>query len=220
MSPVDWRLWHDGYSDPDSAVSARLPVVQARIRDFLTSRPDDELQVLSLCAGKGLDLLGALSKHRGANRVKARLVELDPDLAAAARTRAAQDGLDRVEVIAGDASITDSFAGAVPADLVLACGVFGNLSDEDVERTVKAMPQLCARHGVVIWTRHTWSPDLNPRIRQWFSEAGFKELTFDSPGPDAYAVGMNELQASPRPLPRATRLFTFNAAARRSPLHF
>ncbi len=33
-----------------------------------------------------------------------------------------------VEVIAADASMTDAYVGAVPADLVLLCGVIGNIS--------------------------------------------------------------------------------------------
>ena len=46
------------------------------------------------------------------------------------------------------------------------------------------MPQLCARRASVIWTRHRRRPDLTPRIRAWFHEAGFVERTFESPAPD------------------------------------
>jgi hypothetical protein len=31
----------------------------------------------------------------------------------------------------------------------------------------------------VIWTRHRRPPDLTPRIRAWFTSAGFEELAFD-----------------------------------------
>ena len=209
MPATDWGAWHNSYADPDSILGERLRVIQMFIGDFLDSRPEGELAALSLCAGKGLDLLGVLSHHPSASRVKARLIELDSDLAAEARQTAARDGLRRVEVVVGDASRTDAFIGSVPADLVLACGVFGNLSDKDVERTVRVMPELCAERGVVIWTRHNWHPDLNPSIRRWFSEAGFIERGFVSPRPESYAVGMNELRASPQPLSAGTRLFTF-----------
>jgi hypothetical protein len=37
-------------------------------------------------------------------------------------------GLDGVHVVAGDASITDAHAGALPADLILLCGVFGSIT--------------------------------------------------------------------------------------------
>jgi hypothetical protein len=209
MPATDWGAWHNGYADRDSILGERLRVVQTFIMDFLDSRPEGELAILSLCAGKGLDLLGVLSHHPSASRVKARLIELDSDLAAEARRTATRNGLRRVEVVVGDASCTDAFVGAVPADLVLACGVFGNLSDEDVERTVRAMPELCAQRGVVLWTRHNWLPDLNPSICRWFTDAGFIERGFVSPRPESYAVGMNELRASPQRLSPGTRLFTF-----------
>lgn len=148
MSRMDWRLWHEGYSDPDSAVSARLPVVRGRIRDFLGSRPDDEFRVLSLCAGKGLDLLGALSEHQGAERVRARLIELDPDLATAARTRAAQDGLDRVEVALGDASITDVFAEPCQRISFWSAGCSGTFRT----KTLNALSKRCRSYAPnVVW---------------------------------------------------------------------
>jgi hypothetical protein len=68
--------------------------------------------------------------------------------------------------------------GAVPADLVLVCGVFGNISDDDVKTTVLALPTLCAHGGTVIWTRHRREPDLTGAIRTWFKEAGFVERAF------------------------------------------
>ena len=209
MTETDWAAWHEGYADSSTVLADRLGVVQRFVREFLDSRTAGEQEVLSLCAGKGFDLLGVLSGHPRAESVKARLVEIDPDLAAAARQLAARAGLSGVEVAVGDASCTDAFVGAVPADLVLVCGVFGNVSDGDVEAVVRAMPELCAEDGVVIWTRHTWPPDLNPRIRGWFAEAGFSERGFSSPGARSYAVGMNQLLARPQPFIANKRLFTF-----------
>ncbi len=37
-------------------------------------------------------------------------------------------GLDQVQVVTADASLTDHYRNMVPADIVLACGVFGNIS--------------------------------------------------------------------------------------------
>lgn len=45
--------------------------------------------------------------------------------------------------------------GVVPADLLPLCGIFGNIIDDDVERTVRAVPSLLAAGGTVIWTRST-----------------------------------------------------------------
>ena len=54
----------------------------------------------------------------------------------------------------GDAGTTAAFAGAVPVDVLLLGGIFGNVKDDDVERTVRAVPSLLADNGTVLWTRH------------------------------------------------------------------
>lgn len=206
---TDWAAWHEAYDDPSSARAARLGVVQDAIRDLLDSWPPGECRVLSLCAGTGRDLLGVLARHPAKHQVRGRLIELDSDLAATAREGAAAAGLERLEVVAADAGSTDSYFGALPADLVLACGVFGNISDTDVEATVRAMRSLCAEGGTVIWTRHRRHPDLTPAIRRWFAEAGFIEQAFTSPGIDAFAVGVQRLTEPPLPLAAPQQLFTF-----------
>ena len=96
-------------------------------------------------------------------------------MAARARAAAAAAGLGAVEVREGDAATSDVYAGWAPADLVLLCGVLGNLTDGDVESTVRAMPGLCAAGGVVVWTGHRKPPDLTPAVREWFAAAGFVE---------------------------------------------
>jgi hypothetical protein len=184
-------------------------VVQGFIRDFLDGRSDRESRVVSLCAGKGLDLLGVLSSHPAKQLVTGRLVELNSDLAAAAREVAETAGLNNLEVVVADAGLTDSYVGAVPADLVIACGVFGNISDRDVEATVRAMPSLCSQGGTVIWTRHRYAPDLTPAIRRWFAEAGFAEQAFTSPGVDSFAVGVHRLDEPGVTLSVGRQLFTF-----------
>ncbi len=73
------------------------------------------------------------------------LVEIDPELAERGRA-ALWSGLD---YLVGDAARTDNYRGAVPADLVLACGIFGNISDDDIAATVRAMPTFLAAGGTV-----------------------------------------------------------------------
>ncbi len=118
--------------------------------------------MLSLRAGRGHDLIGALSGYAHADMVRARLVERDPrNVRALARSaRTARLELDIVE---GDAADPKRYDGAVPADLVLLCGVLGNISDDDVHATVRALPQLCQTGGTVVWTRSRRPPDLTPR---------------------------------------------------------
>jgi len=190
-------------------VAVRLGVVQGFIRDFLDSRSSLDSRVVSLCAGKGLDLLGVLLSHPAKGHVTARLVELDAELASVARDVARESGLTNIDVAVADAGVTDSYVGAVPADLVLACGVLGNISDNDVEATVRAMPSFCVRGGTVIWTRQRNEPDLTPAIRRWFSAVGFAERAFTSPGVGSFAVGVHTLEGPGRALTVGQQLFTF-----------
>ena len=155
---MDWDGWHDDYDRPGSSLARRLQAVQLQISAVLDSARPGPLQVISLCAGQGRDLLGVLADHPRRDDVRARLVELDARIAAVAETRARAAGLDRVEIVTGDASITDHYRGMTPADLVLVCGVFGNITDEDIERTVGTCCQLCKTGGTVIWTRQRSAP--------------------------------------------------------------
>jgi hypothetical protein len=209
MASTDWLDWHGRYDDPHTALPERLTVVQGFIREVLDGRPGGDMRIVSACAGQGRDLLPVLADHPGRERVHARLIELDPRNAEFARAFARSADLDRVEVVTADASETNAYLGAVPADLVLMCGVFGNVSDEDVERTVRLLPGFCAPEARVVWTRGRRLPDLTPAIRRWFGEAGFEERAFESPGLDSYSVGMHQLIGEPAPLQSDRRLFTF-----------
>lgn len=206
---TDWVDWHGPYADPESPLSRRLAVVQRHIRASLSGCVSAVPRVISLCAGDGRDLLDVLAEERGPRDVRARLIELDPGLAASARARAAAAQLDSVEVICDDAAMTDLYVDAVPAELVLVCGVFGNIGDADVQRTIAGLPRLCANAATVVWTRHRRAPDLTPKIRDWFAAAGFQERAFDSPGPNAWSVGAHVFHGDPEPLVLGTRLFTF-----------
>jgi hypothetical protein len=208
---MDWHAWHADYEDPDSALSRRLAIVQRHIRAFLDSFGGSPVRVVSMCAGEARDLLGAVSAVDRRD-LTGRLVELDPDLAAAARRGIVDLGLHDVEVVVGDAGHSSVYADEVPADLVLECGVFGNISDADVERTVRATPQLCAAGAIVIWTRSRREPDLTPQVRRWFVDSGFEELSFE-PVPDyESSVGVMVYRGDPLPLVRQ-QLFVFNRTA-------
>lgn len=190
-------------------MAGRLGAVQDRIRETLDRHPAGPVRVISACAGDGRDLLGALVGHPRANDVRARLVEVDPELVAAGRARAREEGLLGVEFWLGDASISTAYAGAVPADIVLLCGIFGNISDADVRGTIHHLPELCARDATVIWTRGRFEPDLTPAIRAWFVESGFAELSFMTIPGSTKSVGADRLVGVPQQFRRDVKLFTF-----------
>ncbi len=217
MTDSHWVRWHDSYADPTSSLSRRLLRVQHRVKQALDDQPDGDIAVLSLCAGDGRDLLQPLSRHPRRTDVRAVLVELDPANAERARRAVATEGLERVEVRQVDAAVPAHYRDVAPADLLLACGIFGNISDDDVRRTVAALPHLLRsptadrRGGHVLWTRHRRDPDLTPMIRGWFAECGFRELGFDTEPGYRYAVGHHQLHAGspPRADHPAGPLFTF-----------
>ena len=184
--PIDWQDWHTGY-DSESPLRRRLEIVQRHITGVLETFSASPLRVVSMCAGEGRDLLGALDGHERRD-VTGRLVELDPELAARARAHAAALGLVNLDVRVDDAGHTGAYANAVPADLVLACGVFGNISDADIEATLRALPTFAAPGATVIWTRHRREPDLTVNIRRWLEEAGFENTSYD-PVPDSDTLG-------------------------------
>lgn len=101
----------------------------------------------------------------------------------------------QVEVRQADAAQSDVYAHAVPTDLVLLCGIFGNVSDADVRATIEAAPELCAPGAEVVWTRHRHDPDLTPSIRGWFADAGFEEVAFVAPEGEHWSVGIHRLVA-------------------------
>lgn len=204
---MDWRAWHEEYADPDSALGRRVVVVQELIRAALDRAAPGPIAAVSVCAGQGHDLIGALAEHPRREDVTALLVEVDEHNVAIARQAAGAADLERVESIAADASFTDAYVGAVPADLILLCGVFGNISADDIANTISHLPALCAPRATVIWTRHRHPPDLTPYIRETFDRTGFDELTFEHSPP--FGVGSNRLCASSQPLQTGVRLFEF-----------
>ncbi|MFI7612318.1 class I SAM-dependent methyltransferase [Nonomuraea terrae] len=201
MTRIDWVSWHDHYDEPGSSLERRLRAVRRWIGVALDEGASD---VVSLCAGQGRDLLPVLAAHPRRGQVRARLVELDARNVA----EAGRNAPEGVEVVCGDAAMTDAYAGAVPADLVLACGVFGNITDDDVRRTVATLPQLCAPGATVIWTRGRHEPDLVPVISGWFEDEGFEQVAQEG-AEYGYGIGVHRYAGPPVPLEPGVRMFSF-----------
>jgi hypothetical protein len=205
----DWHAWHDDYEDAGSDLSRRLAVVQDEIRKVLpVSEPAEAFKVVSICAGQAHDITGVLADYAHAARIKVRLVERNPDNVTQIRRRAAAASQD-LDVVEGDAADTNLYDGVVPADLVLAVGIFGNVSDADVLTTIRALPQFTRPGGTVLWSRGRHiDPDITPQIRSTFSDAGFTETAFHAPDGVRFQIGANRYDGPAVPLERA-HLFTF-----------
>lgn len=202
-------MWHARY-DEDGTLRRRLEIVQRHIRRVLDEHTRSPLRVISMCAGQGRDLLGALDAHPRRDIVGC-LVELNPELAADAQQHVDALGLAQLCVVVGDAGEAWVYRPFAPADLVLECGLLGNISDADVERTLRASAALCAPGATLIWTRHRRPPDLTVAIRDWLAAAGFENLDFEAvDDPERQgAVGVARFIGPPRAL-IDEHLFTFS----------
>jgi hypothetical protein len=155
-----------------------------------------------------------LPAHPRRDDVSALLIEADAQNADLAIQGAARAGLDGVQVRQADAGVVASFADALPADVLLLCGIFGNVSAVDIRRTVDATASLCADGATVIWTRHRRPPDLTGQMRDWFAANGFDEVAFDAlRTPALIGVGAHRLaRRSPGTAGYLEqRLFTFGS---------
>ena len=206
----DYIEWHRDYDDPQSSLAQRLRVVQQRLGEQLTAARAGKLQLISMCAGQGRDVIPVLQRHPRGKEVAAALLELDPHNVARASQDAVSAGLHQIDVIEVDASTSDPYGRYVPADILLACGIFGNISDADLEGTVRNLSMLCAPGAAVIWTRHWKQPEVISRIRNWFSESGFEDLGFDAlENERKMGIGVARLRATPQPFRSGYRFFTF-----------
>lgn len=210
----DWHAWHEEYADPASSLSRRLEVVQTQLRAVLSDAAEP-LRLVSICSGDGRDTLPVLAET--AVDVDATLIELDSELAESAREAARDLGLDQVDVRTADAGTTGSYRDAVPAEVVMACGVFGNITDDDIAVTVARLPSLMAPGGHVIWTRGCRVPedptgfdgDPSDYVRGLLHIVGFEEVAFVRPHDASFRVGVHRWPGPAATFEDDVRMFRF-----------
>lgn len=212
----DWLEWHRHYDTPNSSIALRLAVVQRDLRRALAEAPRGEdgiINLISMCAGEGRDVLPVLAEQDGGRGVKAILVEFDAIMSQRARTAAADLGLSGVEVKTADAGTTDTYRDLPPAQVLTVCSVFGNIPEADMRRTVATLPALLAPDGIVIWTRAgRTGHDPSLEVRRVFLNHGFAEMSYTSTTDDTFRIGMYRLTDRPADarLPQqGTRMFAF-----------
>ena len=212
MDPLrDYVTWHQDYADPSSGLSWRLQVVRGYLAAALEARPGP-VRLLSLCSGDGRDVLGVLAGRPDAARVRAVLVELHPVIADDGRMAAQAAGLaEQVEVRTADAARPAGYADAYPADVVLLVGIFGNISIEDLWRTIDSAAALCRPGAAGLWSRGRQFDHRNGEVRARFTARGFTELAYDEHPDDdrGPALGLLRYDGPPRQLDAEATLFTF-----------
>jgi hypothetical protein len=205
VTTTDWYAWHASYDELTSPQTRRLAVVQDKIREFLDAQLAGPARVVSLAAGQSRDLLPVLIEHPRGAEVQARLVELDHRNVEFAEGAALSAGLAGLDFVTGDAGLIDTFAGAVPAQLVLACGLFELLGPAGVGTTIAVLAQLCAPQGIVIWTDEPTDAAHLALRRQQFDDAGFVQvnLVIDAD----FVVAVERLAGAMAEFVPGTRLF-------------
>src|SRR5690606_31482155 len=124
-------------------------------------------------------VISVLSEHPRSRDVDATVVELDEVLAGRARQAARSAGVE-LDVRCADAGDPGSLADRLPVEVLLLCGIFGNVEPEGVRAMVPRVPSMVVAGGFVIWTRGGHDGEGDPRadVRRWFADAGMPEVSF------------------------------------------
>lgn len=210
--PKDWYEWHDLYNT-EPKLQQRLEIVQEYIADSLNASPSGVIRIVSVCAGDGRDLLGTLKNHPRRNDVHARLVEINSNLVERGRATIESLGLSKqIELINGDATIAANYVGAVPADIVIVCGVFGNLAEEaELNRLLDNLSFLSKQGAFVIWTRgHSQGIPHSDTVRKFFRASGFEEVNFKLTATGDMGVGIHRYLGENLAVPKEQQLFVFS----------
>lgn len=207
MEYTDWYKWHQIYDSPNTSIRERLTVIGRHLHQVLDHAAPSP-RIISVCAGQGREVLPAVAAHPRSASVEAHLLENDPRNAGHAKAEAARLGLSGVRVHVVDAGLCASYAVLGRAHCIMLAGVFSNIRDDDVRRTIAWLPCMAVPGGVVIWTHHGGADGLT-RIHRWFDEARYQPIALNRL-PDATVVGGHRFQKKmPRSAYIHSRLFTF-----------
>lgn len=207
LTQEGWYQWHAPYDDLLSEHSDRLEVVQHLLVGVLDDAPAGPLRAVSVCSGQARDLLPILISHPRGAETSATMLELDPLNASFLHGALGSTALTDVRVVVADAGQSDAYTGAVPADLVLMCGVLANVDLADAVRTVDLLPALCAPGGTVVWSSHgDGLADVDAVLARL--EAGaFARVALHRTA--SYVVAAHRFTGATAPLPAGRRIFTF-----------
>jgi len=209
---MNWDAWHKNY-DNLPGLQERLRLVVEQTVAALDACPPGPIRIISLCAGDGRDVVGALQNHPRRRDVTAWLLDNHTETIARGRVIAREAGLgEQLRFVEADASLARNYAGAVPADIVLLSGFLGHLRHENVPGLIAGLPMFCKPGGWVIWNRHLLLHDGGaqvPAIRKCFQRTKFEEAFFEAPEPNGFAVGRVKFAGQPAPLDASRVLFEF-----------
>ena len=207
----NWNEWHKHY-DSQPNLQERLRNVRREIIAALDECPPGPIQIISVCAGDGRDLLGALENHPRRNDVTALLLDNNAQSVELGKSAAEIIGLGRqLQFVEADATLAKNYASHVPADLILLCGFLGHMLHKEVPGLIESLPMFCKTGGQAIWSRRTILYDGREQIfliREFFRKANFVEVHFEAASANGHAVGRARFAGQPKPLDSSRVLFT------------
>lgn len=215
MSP-DWNEWHHVYDSPNAKFAQRLATTHALLAEILNDRPPGAITVIDVCAGQGRVTLPLVLTHpRGAD-IHAILIDADAQCCDEARAFAAEHALAHVDVIHGDAGVSDTYVGCARGDIVIFSGVIRYLSRRDLKRTMRALPQLCTPAATVVWSQCGDRYISIAGVRRTLASAGFREVALRDHSGTAMRrasgfVGAACMTTNASPLVPGVRWFQFRA---------
>jgi Putative methyltransferase len=208
---MDWYEWHNKYMRSPILMD-RLKTVCEQIEEFLLKAPPGDIRVLSICAGDGRDLLGALFDHPRAEDVVARLIELEERLVDCGQAAVEMSGFsEKIHFLHGDATLSSAYQDFAPAQLILLCGVFAHLTDPETLKLIGHLPALCSPQGGVIWTRRVKTEESQQHadaIQLAFEQHHFQRVHSEIT-PHETRVATYRYLGDPKPLPLDETLFEF-----------
>ena len=209
---MDWGDWHQRY-ELSTSLAARLRIVREQITVAINECSAGPLTIVSLCAGDGRDVIGALAGHQRRSDISVWFLDIHAESLARGQVIAEQAGLaGQVRFIETDAGLMENYAGMVPADIVLLSGFLGCIRQQDILGLIASLPMLCKSGGFVIWNKHlvaNGGPATVPVIREMLERELFEEVHFQITESDGYAVGRVRFCGKSCALDLARRLFEF-----------
>jgi amino acid adenylation domain-containing protein len=209
---MNWNEWHKYYDNLPN-LQERLRIVREQIAAALDEFQPGLIQIVSICAGDGRDLLGILQNHPRRSDVAALLLDNNAESIALGKKSAEETGLAwQIRFLEADATLAKNYLGAVPADLVLLSGFLGHLRHADVPGLIGSLPMFCKAGGQAIWNRHLVLHDGHrqvPLIRDFFRKTDFEEIHFEKTDANGFAVGRARFTGRPKSLDSSRVLFEF-----------
>lgn len=209
---MDWVEFLKGY-DLWPPLQSRLMLVREHLASALMHAPHGPIQITSICAGDGRDVIGALEHHPRRKDVSTTLIELNAELVSRGRNAAAAMNMsDSIHFLNADATLANTYYGTPVADVLLMAGVLGNVRERHERMLIDNLAQLCRAGTTLIWTRGSAGNEnlqAVQRILALLGNADFVEVALSETNPAGFVVGSHRFDGKPRSLNKAARLFEF-----------